>query len=383
MKIGRGYYAIACTPKGGIFMDGVVFRFDENHFWYVQADGPFEMWLLAHSEGFDVEIKDPKSRVIQIQGPASLKIIKDATNGQITEAMKYYSSGFFDFNGQELYVSRSGFTGELGYEIYCDGYKTDHLALWDHLMSVGKNYGMEFSSTRALTIRRIEGGILGNTTDMDINMSPFEAGLSFVVDLEKDDFIGRKALLNMNKNVLLHGLTCKTATPSSGSKILDGNEEVGYITAGVPSPTLGLGIGYARFLKGKEWQGKQLKLSLPNGEFHSAEIVDLPFFDKEKKIIYYKNAWLEIYDKPVIYFPKFFHPDPTVKRQSGFLVPKFESSSSLGDSLSIPYYNVISESKDFTFTPYIFENNLQMFQNEFREIKKNSKTYANLSLIHI
>ena len=285
MKIGRGYYAIACTPKGGIFMDGVVFRFSENHFWYVQADGPFEMWLLAHSEGFDVEINDPKSRVIQIQGPASLKIMEDATNGQITEAMKYYSSGFFNFNGQELYVSRSGFTGELGYEIYCDGYKTDHLALWDHLMSVGKNHGMEFSSTRALTIRRIEGGILGNTTDMDINMSPFEAGLSFVVDLDKEDFVGRKALLNKNKNVLLHGLTCKTATPSSGSKILDGNEEVGYITAGVPSPTLGLGIGYARFLKSKEWPGKKLKLSLPNGEFHSAEIVDLPFFDKEKKII--------------------------------------------------------------------------------------------------
>ena len=285
MKIGRGYYAIACTPKGGIFMDGVVFRFSENHFWYVQADGPFEMWLLAHSEGFDVEINDPKSRVIQIQGPASLKIMEDATNGQITEAMKYYSSGFFNFNGQELYVSRSGFTGELGYEIYCDGYKTDHLALWDHLMSVGKNHGMEFSSTRALTIRRIEGGILGNTTDMDINMSPFEAGLSFVVDLDKEDFVGRKALLNKNKNVLLHGLICKTATPSSGSKILDGNEEVGYITAGVPSPTLGLGIGYARFLKSKEWPGKQLKLSLPNGEFHSAEIVDLPFFDKEKKII--------------------------------------------------------------------------------------------------
>ena len=285
MKIGRGYYAIACTPKGGIFMDGVVFRFSENHFWYVQADGPFEMWLLAHSEGFDVEINDPKSRVIQIQGPASFKIMNDATNGQITEAMKYYSSGFFNFNEQELYVSRSGFTGELGYEIYCDGYKTDHLALWDHLMSVGKNHGMEFSSTRALTIRRIEGGILGNTTDMDINMSPFEAGLSFVVDLDKEDFVGRKALLNKNKNVLLHGLTCKTATPSSGSKILDGNEEVGYITAGVPSPTLGLGIGYARFLKCKEWPGKKLKLSLPNGEFHSAEIVDLPFFDKEKKII--------------------------------------------------------------------------------------------------
>ena len=159
------------------------------------------------------------------------------------------------------------------------------MALWDHLISAGKKYGMEFSSTRALTIRRIEGGILGNTTDMDINMSPFEAGLSFIVDLEKEDFIGKKALLKKEKNVLLYGLTCKTATPSSGSKILDGNEEVGYITAGVPSPTLGLGIGYVRFIKGKDWQGKKLQLCLPNGEIHSSEIVDLPFFDKEKKII--------------------------------------------------------------------------------------------------
>ena len=66
---------------------------------------------------------------------------------------------------------------------------------------------------------------------------------------------------------------------------MDGNEEVGYITAGVPSPTLGLGIGYVRFIKNKEWQGKQLHLSLPNGEIHSSEIVDLPFFDKEKEII--------------------------------------------------------------------------------------------------
>ena len=102
--------------------------------------------------------------------------------------------------------------------------------------------------------------------------------------------------------------------------------------------------------------------------------------DKSKKTIYYKNAWLEIYDKPVIYFPKFFHPDPTVKRQSGFLVPKFESSSSLGDSLSIPYYNVISESKDFTFTPKIYSDNEGLFQSEYRQENKNSSHIADISI---
>ncbi len=157
MKEGRGYYALACTPQGGIFMDGVVFKLAQDRFWYVQADGPFETWLLAHSNGFNVNISDPKSRVLQIQGPASIQIMNAASNGQIDETMRYFTSGYYDIGGQNLYVSRTGFTNELGFEIYCDGENTDHLSLWDHLMVAGEPYGMEFSSTRALTIRRIEG----------------------------------------------------------------------------------------------------------------------------------------------------------------------------------------------------------------------------------
>ena len=248
MTEGRGYYALALTPQGGIFMDGVIFKLAQDRFWYVQADGPFETWLMAHSGGFNVKISDPNSRVLQIQGPASIDIMKAASAGQIDENIGYFRSGFFDLGGQKLYVSRSGFTNELGFEIYCDGASTDHLALWDHLMHVGEPFGMEFSSTRAMTIRRIEGGILGNTTDMDTTMTPFEAGLGNFVDMDKGDFIGRNALIEADRRPLLKGLTCKTATPSSGSVILDAGIVVGHITAGVPSPTLGLGIGYARFM---------------------------------------------------------------------------------------------------------------------------------------
>ena len=102
--------------------------------------------------------------------------------------------------------------------------------------------------------------------------------------------------------------------------------------------------------------------------------------DKEKKIISYKDAWLEIYDKPVIYFPKFFHPDPTVKRQSGFLMPQLIDSSDLGLSFKLPYYNVISDNKDFTFTPRIFSENEGLFQNEYRQVNKNSKHIIDFSL---
>jgi aminomethyltransferase len=285
MEEGRGYYAIACTPKGGIFMDGVVFRLAENRFWYVQADGPFETWLLAHSGGFDITISDPGSRVLQIQGPASIDILKAASGGGIDETMAYFHSGYFDLGGQSLYVSRTGFTNELGFEIYSGGAATDHIALWDHLMACGAPYGLEFSSTRSLTIRRIEGGILGNTTDMDITMTPYEAGLAPFINMEKGDFIGRDALVDCDRRSVLYGLTCETHTPTAGSVVLDDGREVGYITTGVPSPTLGLGIGYVRFKTPGEWSGQSVIMRLLDGSEHESHIVDLPFFDREKKIV--------------------------------------------------------------------------------------------------
>ena len=285
MTEGRGYYAIACTPQGGVFMDGVMFRLAEDRFWYVQADGPFETWLLAHSGGFNVTISDPNSRVLQIQGPASLAIMTSASDGAIDETMKYFRSGYFEIGGQKLYVSRTGFTNELGFEIYTDGANTDHLALWDHLMACGEPHGMEFSSTRALTIRRIEGGILGNLTDMTPDMTPYEAGLARFINMDKGDFIGRDALEGKDTRSCLFGLTCATETPVGGSVVMDGDDEVGYITAGIPSPTLGVGVGYVRFHAPGDWIGRKLKMRLPDNSFHEGEIVDLPFFDKEKHIV--------------------------------------------------------------------------------------------------
>ena len=136
-------------------MDGVLFKFNENKYWYVQADGEFETWLLAHTDGFDVEISDPQSRVLQIQGPSSMDIMKDLTEGKIDENLKYYRSDFFYIDNQKVYISRTGFTGELGYEIFSLGKETDHVSLWDKIMETGEKYGMEFSSTRSITIRRI------------------------------------------------------------------------------------------------------------------------------------------------------------------------------------------------------------------------------------
>ena len=102
--------------------------------------------------------------------------------------------------------------------------------------------------------------------------------------------------------------------------------------------------------------------------------------DKMKKSINYENSWLQLYDVPIFYFPKFFHPDPTVKRQSGFLPPTLLSSSTSGGSINIPYYKVISENKDTTFTPRIYFNNDFLIQNEYRQVNKNTNHISDLSL---
>ena len=102
--------------------------------------------------------------------------------------------------------------------------------------------------------------------------------------------------------------------------------------------------------------------------------------DKVKKRVIYNNAWLELYDYPVLYFPKFFHPDPSVKRQSGFLTPALGSSSNLGSSVYTPYFYVISESKDITVKPTLFDDSKFLIQNEFRQKTKNSITLTDFSV---
>ncbi|MEM9775660.1 MAG: aminomethyltransferase family protein [Chloroflexota bacterium] len=286
LKQWRARYAIACTPRGGILMDGVLIRLAEDHFWYVQADGEFETWLLAHSAGLDVTIRDPKSWVLQIQGPNSLKILEAASNKSIDD-FGYFHAGEFDFNGENLLVTRTGWTGETGFEIYSRP-EIDHLGLWDYLLEVGRPFGLQFGSLESMGMRRIEAGILDNGTDIDPSMNPFEAGLGMFVNFKKDDFVGREALTNTNQAQLLFGLVTETGMPQTNCDVLLAGESVGRMTTGGWSPTLEKGIGYVRFARphaeGESWLGKGITLVDRQGEHHLAEVVTLPFYDQEKLI---------------------------------------------------------------------------------------------------
>ncbi len=143
---------------------------------------------------------------------------------------------------------------------------------------------MVFGSITSMETRRIEAAILDNGTDMDTTTTPFQAGLGAFVDLDKPGFIGRAALESADRRTLLYGLKCSGAVPSMNDTVVDGARVVGRVTAGAQSPYLNTGIGYVRFEAPSDWAGQTLNLRCAAGESHTCDIVELPFYDKEKRI---------------------------------------------------------------------------------------------------
>ena len=289
LAVGRARYGIACNEDGTVLMDGVIMRLAPDRFWYVKANGEFEGWLTAHAMGLDAEVSDPDSRVLQIQGPNSLDVLDAAIGGGLSTDFRYFHAGFFEIGGQTLWVSRTGWTGEAGIEIYCNSgpEATDHDALWDNLAACGEPFGMEFSSSSSMGIRRIEAGILDNGTDIEPDLTPYGAGLGNFVALDKGDFIGRSALARADRSQLLFGLVCATAAPDAGMQVHLENGPVGHITIGTWSPSLEAGVGYVRFdrpLPGGDWLGKTVSLIDHKGAPHPATVDTLPFVDKEKRL---------------------------------------------------------------------------------------------------
>ena len=294
LPVGRARYGLACHSDGTVLMDGVVMRLAGDRFWYVKANGEFQSWLEANAIGLDVRVSDPDSRVLQIQGPKSLHVLDAAIGGGLSEDFKYFHAGFFDVCGQRLWVSRTGWTGEAGIEIYCNSgpEPTDHDALWDGLLACGEPFGMEFSSSSSMGLRRIESGILDNGTDIEPGLTPYAAGLGQFVKLDKGDFIGRAALETADRSQLLFGLVCSTATPEADMRVHFDDGPVGHMTSGSWSPTLDAGIGYVRFdqpLAGDDWNGKTVWLHDRDGKPHESTVDTLPFVDKEKQLP--RAAW--------------------------------------------------------------------------------------------
>ena len=281
IKIGRAGYAIACNQEGGVVMDGVLLRPNDEEFIYVHADGDFLNWAKAHIGNYEVSIHDFDSWVLQIQGPTALEVLEEVSDIQI-ESFTYYSTVETRICGTDFYVSRSGWTGERGFEIYSKNSDFDGPALWEYLLEKGKSAELLASDVSSMHIRRLEAGILDYGTDIDQSLNPFEIGLGRLVHLDKGDFIGRQALSLVRKGMTrVTGMICDQASPVRGDKLISKNgEEVGFVSAGAWSPTLDAGIGLIRLKSALEAE-TELLLDTENGSHH-AKVTNLPFYDKKK-----------------------------------------------------------------------------------------------------
>lgn len=283
VKPGRCGYGIACFDDGGLIVDGVFVRLEQDRFWYAQADGDFVNWARAHASGMDVKIIDPQVAVSQIQGPASMEVLRDAARGGIPEPFGYFGSAWVDFGGQNVLITRTGYTNELGWEFYTEPHH-DPEALWAHLEKAGAPHGMRIFGLDSMNIRRIEAGILNANSDFDETTTPFDVGLGRFVAMEKGDFAGKSALEKASKNRRSHGIICHDGQPRVNGRVEWQGAIAGRVTAGATSPFLGHGIGYALMDSSKPDPGTEITVECLDGRMQPAVLAETPLYDKACEI---------------------------------------------------------------------------------------------------
>ena len=283
LPIGRGSYNLLCHQGGGLVCDGILFRLEQERYWYVHADADVYLWLVAHAHGHAVEIRDPRAWVLQVQGPKSLDVLARACDGGAPTEFNYFDVFQGSMGGQEVLVSRTGWSGELGFEVYNLDPQVDGPALWDHLIAAGADFGMRGLSQLSMNIRRIEAGILNYPTDMNWDTTPYDLGLGMFVELEGRDFIGREALRKASRERRFSGFSCDGRALRYGSAVMSAGQAVG-ITAYEKSPYLGCGVGFALFDSPARLHGDDYLVIDRDGGECPIELVDLPFYDAEKNI---------------------------------------------------------------------------------------------------
>ena len=284
LRVGRGSYGLLCHQGGGMVCDGIIFKLAEDHFWYVHADANVYLWLVAHAVDYKVEIRDPESWVLQVQGPRSMAVLAKACDGDAPAEFRYFDAFQGRMGGQKVLVSRTGWSAEQGFEVYNMDPDVDGPALWDHLIAAGADFGMTGCSQLSMNIRRIEGGILNYRTDMDWNTTPYDMGLGVFVDLESHDFIGRDALCNANKEPRFTGFKCEGRSLRYGSLVMSGEQSVGRVTAYEISPYLECGVGFVLLDSPETMGASGLSITDRDGAECPVALVELPFYDAAKNI---------------------------------------------------------------------------------------------------
>ena len=289
LSIGQCKYVLIVNEQGGILNDPVLLRLGENHFWLSLSDSDILLWAqgVAVNAGFNVSIQEPDVSPLQLQGPKS-GMIMEKLFGESIKDLKYYWLRELELEGIPLVVSRTGWSSELGYELYLrDSLKGDQL--WELIMEAGKEFGLQPGHTSS--IRRIEGGMLSYHADADIHTNPFEIGLDRLVALDSDiNFIGKKALQKIHEEGVKRiqvGLEISGEAFQGPNTIFwplqkDG-KTVGKVTSAVYSPRLKKNIALAMVDVKVSELGQSLDI-LIDKDIRQSVVVEKPFFDPKKSL---------------------------------------------------------------------------------------------------
>ncbi len=277
---GEIQYTCMTYPEGGIVDDLLLYRLEDRYFLVVNAaniDKDFD-WLSSHREG-DVTLTNRSAELglLAIQGPNAQKVMAELTDYDL-DAMKYYTWAVAPVGGVEIMFSRTGYTGEDGFELYIPNAHCP--ALWEAVTAAGKKHGMELIGLGARDTLRLEMKMALYGNDIDQTTSPIEAGLSWIVYFDKE-FIGKPVLLQQKQQKPRRRLVCLElegkVIPRHGYEIYDGDEAVGHVTSGAFSPSLQkpIALGYVPTPRSKS--GNTVEISV-RGKRYPATVVKPPFY---------------------------------------------------------------------------------------------------------
>ena len=284
VKKGRCSYQFACYHNGGIITDGLLLRIDDDRYWFAQADGEMFSWYNAHSEGLDVEILEPNVFISQVQGPKSMDLLDQLIDERIAKSWNYFDWVEVTMANEKVIVSRTGFTNELGWEIYLRP-ENNSEKLGDLILDEGSKMGMIITGTPSFRGRRIEAGLLSAGQDFSIETNPFSVGLERFVDLEKDDFIGKKALLNANKECRSWGIRVVDGIAKKGRSLILNEKYVGKVTSSTWSPYQVCGVGIVLLDNSNIGPGTVVDVECIDNKIHKAELCKLPMYDPKGEIV--------------------------------------------------------------------------------------------------
>jgi aminomethyltransferase len=298
LSTGQVVYSAMCYEHGGMVDDGTLFRLGENNFRWIGGDDQSGIWLRQQAEkmGYRAWVRSSTDQMhnIAVQGPKSRDILKDiiwtpAKQPAVAELewFRFAVARVGDFNGPPIVVSRTGYTGELGYEIFC--HPKDAVAVFDAVWQAGQPHGLKPMGLAALDILRIEAGLIFANYEFDDQTDPFEAGIGFTVPLKTktDDFVGRDALVRRKENPrhVFVGLDIDANdTANHGDCIHIGRAQVGVITSATRSPILKKSIALARIDPLYAAPGTEVEIGKLDGHQKRmpATVVALSHYDPKK-----------------------------------------------------------------------------------------------------